>query len=340
MKQAKALDGPARRGRHPHGTRETAKAKLAATLDQFDIKIDTALAKWRLDAREVNYMLGLRGQLRKPINLLASNRQIRFKLGCAFIDRMVDMFEAHPDRRFFFITLIHDGWRTWDRGTAINLADVQSRGYQMLKIIGLPAHAVIEIQAAVNARAGKGRELLPHVHAIGWTDDPAFSAKQAMKNANGSTRLVSMNGADPVDIVEVGRTIGDLAHTAGYLFKAPYEGKDFAPPKDGAKRGRVFSRSSSVRPNLIFRLFEALSQMTFGQMMFSYGRGPQGVGMRQLVARIEAQLSAKIDYAAKTAKFWKSVRKKNGKSSYKSIRYRFPGMRNFPSDGSDAVSSS
>lgn len=216
--------------RNPGGSRTTAKERLKFTIATMEGKTEQAVSRWRMTRQEELAWVAMRGGGRRPQNIYGSNGRVRYLIGCAFIDLMITMQDEHPGRRFFHVTIIHSGWQIYDRSTHIDLVDIQRRGYQVLKLVGLPCYAVIEIQAAVNAEAGVGRALLPHIHGIAWTDDVEFDPGAAEAKGNRSRRLRSFKGLPPVKVTEIDATEGDLAYSAQYLFKAPFQAKDAAPP--------------------------------------------------------------------------------------------------------------
>ena len=304
--------------RNPNGTRDTAKQRLSFTLEAFEQKVQHAVRHWQLKSAEELLWSSLHRGGRQRV-AVGSNRSIRYNLGCAFIDMIAAMFERYPGRRFFLMTIIHDGWRTFDRRTEINLADIHRRGYQVLNLIGLPCCAIIEIQAAVNSKATIGRLVLPHIHAIGWTDDRAFDAVTIETMMNERRRLQSLNGAPPVTIVEIDPTLGDVAHASGYLFKGAFEAKDFAPPSEKHPRGLTLSRSTSVQPALLLHFDEILSRIDMSELIFTHGCPEQ----RKILTNALAKLtSSKIQsgHLKNISLFWEQARLRNGKSLYRPVR--------------------
>ena len=317
-KQLASNDAEPNPARNPDGTRDTAKDRLSYTLSAFERKVEHSIRTWRLKASEERVWSALHSAGRQRV-AVGSNCCIRYNLGCAFIDMMADMFEQYPGRRFFLMTIIHDGWRTFDRRTEINLADIQRRGYQVLNLIGLPCCAIIEIQAAVNSQATIGRLVLPHIHAIGWTDDRSFDAVATEAEMNALRRLRSLSGAPPVTVIEIDPTLGDLAHAAGYLYKGPFEAKDFAPPSEKHPRGMTLSRSTNVRPNLLLRIDEILSQISMNELLFTRGCPDQQRVLRDVLAELSGRHFQSPDLK-NISSFWQQARRRNGKDLYEDVR--------------------
>lgn len=177
---------------------------------------------------------------------------------------------------FFFVTIIHDGWRSTDRDTRLDLKDIRTRvrnvfhrhkrkhGYQLDHI------GVIEIDAVVNYPGdGHGCCIMPHVHMIVWTAEDV-SPTVLQKQLVATKSLVSEWGAPTVVCTRLAE--GDVAHKAYYLFEQPYKAKWLAiNPQTGEKKLRT--AQSWVPPHLTLRLSEILAHCTLKELIISGGKG-------------------------------------------------------------------
>ena len=111
--------------------------------------------------------------------------------------------------------------------------------------------------------------MLPHFHAVAWSDDPGFNPEYAGSRMRASARLVSRIAAQTADVSYAIDT--SPTNLAAYVSKAPSVGK-FREPDRLSPSGFCLS-PSALAPVSAVRLLEILSGMYFDELMLSGGNG-------------------------------------------------------------------
>jgi hypothetical protein len=229
-------------------------------LSQFDI--DEPLQRW------LNQNLGFQPGTK---SLTASHKGLRAEAAFLMAKKFRKFFRKNEKRlHFYFITIIHDGWRTLDRETEIDLRDMKTRVRNLLYRLKLDYLGVIEMDGVTNYPAnGQGICIMPHVHLIAWSDRD-LSPTELGKRLRASKRLASEWNAKTVVVSRL--TEQDVAHKAYYLFEQPFKAKRLVMnPKTGEHKLRTVQ--SWVPAHLTLRLSEILAHCTLKDLIISSGDG-------------------------------------------------------------------
>lgn len=203
-------------------------------------------------------------------NCLASNLALRSKLTSRAIELFSAMQADLPHRRFFLTTLISDDWLTYDRNTQVFLGRMQATIRPVMALGQFDGwFGNIELQTMAETVAPFGRILMPHAHAVSWSDDPAFDAEEAENRMGSSKRLFSHLGAKTVDVST--RHDTGAANLVAYILKAPSVAK-YRFPHQGSPSG-FYLRPTALKPMSAVRLLEVLSGIYLDELMLSGGDG-------------------------------------------------------------------
>jgi hypothetical protein len=249
-----------------HITGDIVREREKRALDQFEL--DDRLKKW-FDAH-LGFQAG-------ADTLTAAHKGLRAHAAYMMSKKLRKFYRQNKDRfNFFFVTLIHDGWRSTDRETHVDLKDMKTRVrnvfHQRKRKHGpLNYVGVIEMDSVLNyPQGGKGICIMPHVHLIVWCDR-SLSRSDLEEQLLKTTRLVSEWGAPTVD---VGSRLTDesIVHTAYYMFEQPYRAKQLLinPTTEEHKLRPVHSH---VPPHLTLRLSEILAHCSLKELILASGEG-------------------------------------------------------------------
>jgi hypothetical protein len=249
---------------------ESAKAYLRSTISQHLELYDRSMDRWGLRTQESRRLNQLLGRQSPHANQLASNMPLREGLGCLIIDAFSDMMSRRPHRRYFSVTLISDRWLAFDRDTYVWLGGMRQSIRPVMALGCFDGwFAMLEVQTLDETVRGLGRILLPHAHAIAWSDDPEFSPENAVTVMTKSHRLVSRLGAPTVEIRYFDNT--NPRNLAAYLFKAASVAK-FREPCMRSPSG-LHLADTALPPGSAVRQSEVLSGMYFDELMLTGGDG-------------------------------------------------------------------
>jgi hypothetical protein len=175
-----------------------------------------------------------------------------------------------PTRPMFFITLVHDGWRTPLRDAVINLVEIRQRARDCLRNIGFEGIAIIEFDVLVRpACDAKGHQILPHIHAFGYLETNEKVRRRQLHKLRRSKRLTSFNGASTV-VCKTLPTADDVMHAVGYALKLPLCVKRMVPKKGypGHTKMRTHNRRQQ---HALLSVIEILSYLRQKDLVFSTG---------------------------------------------------------------------
>lgn len=287
----------------------------------FEQQVTRNLDAWKLDQKGNELLRYIRGNLKydRFAANLASNLATRHYAASQLRFAIRRLRIANPGCRFRHLTLVHNGWRTADRETNVDLESVKRTVGQLLHKSGLEGWVgVVEIQAEAEHKSGKGRDLMPHAHLLIWSRDDDFDFGALERQLRASKRLEAPLGAATAKI-----TGDDSTPDRGpwrwiwYFFKPPAYAKN-PVPKPG-KPGQFRYMGATIRDNLAVRLIEVLSRLRLDELIMGSGEG----------RAIAEQLRKDIREKTKAAKdryddyvidcFWFNARKKAEKTSFKRV---------------------
>ena len=198
----------------------------------------------------------------------ACHMETRNALSASMARRIARDFD--PKRPLFFITLVHDGWRSVIGNAQIDIVEIRQRGRDCLKLLGFQGVAIIEIDALVRPRVDRtGDQLLPHIHAFGYLDPNTKKRRELLRKLRNGKRLVQFNGAKTVDCREL-KTPDDVIHTVCYAMKLPLVVKRMVPQRGYPAHARMRSYPKRQQHALL-SVIEVLSHCTQKDMVFTVG---------------------------------------------------------------------
>lgn len=297
---------------------QDAREVFSKSVRAMTAKVKENLASWAITTEErmlLRWIIGDYFRRRFPSNR-ASNLTTRGHAASELRFVVRRMILDDPSYRFRHLTIVHNGWRTLDRATNVELEAVKRTVGQLMASSGLDGWVgVVEIQAEAKAKRGLGRDLMPHAHLLVWTRDAGFDFNALEKALAASKRLKCPPGAETVvitgdELIEP----RDVRTWIWYMFKAPHIAKNPVPKKANPAEHRYYG--ADIRPNLAVRLMEVLSMMELTELIMGSGEG------RQIANQLKASIRA---YARKgdlhchpndILNFWARARKRSGKAAY------------------------
>jgi hypothetical protein len=248
----------------------SAKDYLRGTISQLLDIYDRGVDRWMLLPQEIARSEEIIGRRGRYENCLASNMGLRLTSGGLLIDLCRQMELNRPERCYFLVTLISDRWLSFDRDTYIWLEGMRRTVRPVMALGGFDGwFSMLEIQSLDETVRGLGRILLPHAHAIAWSDDPAFSPEAAEQRMASSRRLVSRIGAKTVHVSY--RADTSPCNLAAYIIKAACLAK-YREPCIRSPSGIKLS-DTALPPVSAVRQIEILSGIYFDELMLSGGDG-------------------------------------------------------------------
>jgi hypothetical protein len=225
-------------------------------------------AEARLDAltwQRLQMLLGLDdwgGECWKHACHAGTRRKLANKLA-----RVITREVRRSGRQAYFITIIHDDWRSPIRRPVVPLTAIRQKGRDCLKFLGFEGFAGIEFDAITRALCNpEGHLLAPHLHAIGFL---STGARGKLKELRKSRRLRSEWGARTVVCKEL-RTLRDVRRAAAYIVKPPLWTKRPVPRRNRPTFTLVANRTRQTF--LLARLAETLSYFAFKDLMLTCGK--------------------------------------------------------------------
>lgn len=169
-------------------------------------------------------------------------------------------------RDAYFITIIHDDWRSPIRCPVVSLTAMKQKCRDCFKMIDFEGFAGVEFDILTRAANDTdGHILAPHIHGIGFF---AGNRKQKLKQLRASRRLRSESGARTVVCRRL-KTQRDVRRAAAYLLKPALWTKRPVPRQ---KKGGLRLVSNRTRQTfLLARLAEVLSYVGFKDLMITSG---------------------------------------------------------------------
>jgi hypothetical protein len=274
----------------------------------------------------INALLG-QGKLSEV--LLASEVGARFESGRFLADILIKHRAecGNIHRKYYFITFCCDDGNTSDRKPVGRVEPFKGKVYRAFKGINFDAIGVVEVHPLMNYPGdGKGRTLMYHVHAIGWSDtrrDPKTITAELLKIGTWKNTL----GAQPIKIQLIGDRPEDLAALAHYMFKPPHAAKNRMPSKTKSGKFLLMDTTEGYRAELAMRVIEGLSQMELMHLVFGVNGGSEvrqplrASIMRWHRARIKGGVH--LDKQTDIWGLWYELRKEHGSKHF--APYRFMG---------------
>lgn len=230
------------------------------------------LRHWKLDSAMIKQFEAIFGYNGPGIvqNGLASNMTTRRAVAERWIRDAVAMVEEHPGRHFYMATFVDDRIRTRELDTEIRLRAFVKTVRNVLAYAGIIDWlGCTELKGFVNWKAGEGRTIAPHFHALFWTDEP-LTAK-ARERLIATKRFETFASADSVVVTERLASPGQIAHWASYIFEAPERGGN--EMASYVKPDENVARDAFLEPIFALRIMEVLSQMSLTSMIHAGGEG-------------------------------------------------------------------
>ncbi len=216
-------------------------------------------------AAHLDMLLGLdryRGSCLKHASHATTRRRLATELAS-----VVTAEVRSSGRQAYFITLIHDGWRSPMTRPVVALKEIRQRARDCLKFLGFEGIAVIEFDAITRPLDAPGGHLLaPHVHAVGFLN-PAL-APARVKQLRASQRLRCEFGAKTVHYRRLTKRRA-LRRTTSYMLKPALWTKRFVPRRNG--NGYKLRTNRRRQTYLLGRLAEVLSHVSFKELMLTCG---------------------------------------------------------------------
>ena len=218
-------------------------------------------------------MIGWPGE--RPRNVLASNTAAKYVVARKAIELLDEQQNQHPGRRYYLVTLISDRWITYSHKTKLWLGGMIATSRPVMQLAGFDGWlGIVEIQTIMEAFIDKGRWLLPHVHAVAWSDDPDFDYRAAARRMNASDRLYNRIGAPCADIrhwEQQGKPLSRATNIAAYVFKGASLGK--YRRWDGHSYSGFYLEDTKLSPIAAVRQNEILSSVELMALIFAGGTG-------------------------------------------------------------------
>ena len=250
--------------------RKQAREKAHQAEAKFRKLIRQYLSKHKGSKSDFGAFGDMLGYGRLTNTMLASNLPLRHRAG-SFLGQALERLRKEDESLSFqFWTLLHSRGNTSDREPKIELKFLRSNADKSFRKLGLNGIYVVELQGLGNhPRAGKGRTIMVHIHAVTWTTG-AFNAGAALAELRKSKLWQNDLGAEAVDVKHVLPERGELKYLAYYLLKPPYEAKML----EGRDRGpRLKGTEKGYRPEFAARLLECLSQLELKELVRSVNAG-------------------------------------------------------------------
>lgn len=223
-------------------------------------------------AKRMAALLGLRPYRGK---ILASDAISRFVFQQQLMRHLFEHKKQNPDQRFFFVTLLSDEFRTSKVAPALWLKRLRVKSDKAMRIIckdfgAIGAIAMIEgawVTQSLDERTGMFQF---HTNGIVWADQ-SFDLRAAQHALDSLTNWRCVSGVRPIKMHEITPEMGSIAYWGYYMSKLPVDAVNVFE-KDGGGI-KVWKTQKGYRPDVRVRLFEALSQITLQDLVFSIGDG-------------------------------------------------------------------
>ena len=261
-------------------------------------------------------MIGRPGE--RPRNVLASNTAAKYIVGRKAIELLDEQQNQHPGRRYYLVTLISDRWITYSHETELWLGGMIATSRPVMQLAGFDGWlGIVEVQTIMEAFIDKGRWLLPHVHAVAWSDDPDFDYLAAARRMNASDRLYNRIGAPCANIrhwQQQGKPVSRATNIAAYVFKGAALGK-YRRWDDRSYSG-FYLEDTKLSPIAAVRQNEILSSVDLMHLIFA---GGTGAAIRNELRR---HLNSEVPGSATeltpdhARRFWNQVRSRRSSKRY------------------------
>lgn len=287
--------------------RRLAEERLAT----FYAAVRQDMRRWRLTSRQTRFLLRTE---RKPLvgRALFANVRVRRTAQYALIDAMLMNFEKYPRRQLHWITVCIDDGVTWEREPALEVGAFVNKVQDHLRRAGFDGVGAVEIDIWKNLTGEPGRRMVAHVHFVGWSSAGLpMNSNAIAKSLSAKAALSNSTGAKSVVIKDVSMTARSIAHLGYYMLKAPAWAKN--PIGAPGKRKMYDASHAQGSPA---RLFEMLSHLELGDVLFSIGTGRsiakrvRAAVVRQTAVGTRHGFQAPGD--AEVSRFWSDIRCSNG----------------------------
>lgn len=311
------------------------------TLQQQVEKLEGQCRRWKTALRkayghwlflgyerdELECLLGFKAATEK---LLASNLRLRVAASEILSQLLGELREnslSMSARGFCYGSFL--GPLVNERTPEIDVDAFRARVDKLIRSENLSSVFGIELQALTNyPQRGKGCSFLLNAHALLWTDDTEFDVDEAQRRMRQSCRLVSELGAPTATLTPRTLNEGELEYAGRYMLKPPADGK-FRARHDEIPNRWVLKPTDQVRPAMLLRLAEILSQLEFTDLVWSVNdetairtRWKQRLAERnkRQCARLKQPLERNFD----TAGLWSGIRARprNGSRLYEAPVFR------------------
>ncbi len=236
-----------------------------------------ALSQFKPNERLIRWLDQNLGFKKGATALGAAHKGLRAEASFIMSKRLRKFYRDNKDCLFFYyVTFIHDGWRTLDRDTQIDLKDIKERVRNVMYRHKLNHIGVIEFDALNNYPLKVGLCIMPHVHMVVWSTRDIEPATLEADIAT-TTRLKSSWGAPTVK-VSSRLTEDNVVHKAYYMFEQNFKCKRLGPANSKTGERRLHPVYKWVPPHLTLRLSEILANCTLKDLILSSGEGREFKG--------------------------------------------------------------
>jgi hypothetical protein len=279
---------------------------------QFQMTCDRSMERRHMSIGDSRLLAHLTGSRLQPQNCFASNLALRRSALHAISNELGKMVKEHPFRSFVMVTLINDGWGTFEKLPILYLGAMKDAIAQVMVRANLDGWmGIIELQTIDHSVAGWGRLITPHFHALGWYDDPAYDIEATEAAMCRSARLNSSVRARTAVISPWQDST--LYNLPAYLLKAPAVAKHAVHDRNSP--GYFHYEPCTLAPVSATRLFEILSKVELSELVLCSGGGKK---LRSAILACETRVRP-TRFAMSdddVERFWRRNQPKNGGGAY------------------------
>jgi len=235
------------------------------------------VSKFPLSRRDRRKFLSVIGMNKHSNHMRASNFRGRRKLSLVMITEFLEVlekFKDNPNFQAWFVTFKDKRFDTTDKLACVNLYSFKDNCQKEIrKIPGLNGVGVMEIQVVTNyPRKGLGRYWFVGCHALLWSIEEDVD----LSPLNSTGKFQSAFDNQGIHISQVDElTEMDFATIAAYMCKVPLIGKTLNEIEETEyeKKKYYLKSDMKVRPTVLLRIVEVLSNFKITEMVFASGDG-------------------------------------------------------------------
>ena len=261
----------------------------------------------------------------------AADLILKFALMRMLVRIMTKLQESWlPTTQAYFVTLLMDAGSTSDRMPTPDIDVLISSAMKALKRVGLHGIIFVEVHPLMNhPRGGEGRTLLWHCHIIAWTNEP-IDIGAATRTIELMPGFVCSLGAKPVMIIPIDNA-AEMKRVCEYVTKPLYSVKNLMPKADTPGSVIMMDTEKGLRPELVLRVAEGMSQLHPFDLIRGVGEG-QGVVTtlrKEVMAwhRARKTTGLVLPRTFDTWAFWLNFRKEFGSPNYDPFRFDVAALR-------------